>query len=469
MKEGYKFFSYLRGVLDLVIFNGAFFIAYYLKFKQLPDFSKPNQYALLHVVSNLIYFTSALLAGIYNFEIPVNPPETKTRKVIKAYISFIFIYLLFIVATQGYHYSRIFHFYFLFIGFALLVLAELFTSLVLLPHLSKSKKFKRRVLLLGAGVLGQLAYEKFKNLPGYEIVGFLDDDVEKANFLNGKYLGKVGDIESLLSSREIEVDEILITLPLDNEEMIKKVVEIAERNCVSVKIIPSYHKLFLSRNTSFGQIDGMPVLNFRSEKLSHLHNRILKRLFDIVFSSLVLLTIFPFLFLFAGIGIKLSSPGPIFFKQKRKGYKGKPFVCYKFRTMHVVPQEIADTLQATPDDPRKFKFGHFLRKTNLDEFPQFINVLKGEMSVVGPRPHPISLDEKYDDLIKEYNVRFFTKPGLTGWAQVNGFRGETRDPELMRKRVEHDIWYIENWSFGLDIKIILMTILKMIKGDPNAY
>jgi putative colanic acid biosynthesis UDP-glucose lipid carrier transferase len=324
------------------------------------------------------------------------------------------------------------------------------------------------VILLGAGVLGQIAYEKLKKIPGYEIVGFLDDDSEKASFLNGEYLGKVSELENLLSLRKVEVDEILVTLPLDNDELIKNVVETAERNCISVKIIPSYHKLFLSRTINIGQVDGIPVLNFGREKLSYLHNKVIKRLFDIVFSSLVLLTIFPFLFLFASIGIKLSSPGPIFFKQKRKGYRGKPFVCYKFRTMRVMDKSL-EVVQAKPNDPRKFKFGDFLRRTNLDEFPQFINVLKGDMSVVGPRPHMVEHDEMYSKIIKEYNVRFFAKPGLTGWAQVNGYRGATDDPELMRKRVEHDIWYIENWSFGLDIKIILMTIFKMIKGDPNAY
>jgi putative colanic acid biosysnthesis UDP-glucose lipid carrier transferase len=270
-------------VIDIVVFNGAFFIAYYLKFDQLPNFSKPNQYALLHVVSNLIYFTSAILAGIYNFEIPLSPPETKTRKVLKAYISFVFVYLLFIVATRGYHYSRIFHFYFISIGFFLLVLAELFSSLILFPYLSKRKRFKKRVILLGAGVLGQIAYEKLKNMPGYEIVGFLDDDSEKASFLNGKYLGKVSELENLLSLRKVEVDEVLVTLPLDNDELIKNVVETAERNCISVKIIPSYHKLFLSRSINIGQVDGIPVLNFGREKLSYLHNRVIKRLFDIVF------------------------------------------------------------------------------------------------------------------------------------------------------------------------------------------
>jgi putative colanic acid biosysnthesis UDP-glucose lipid carrier transferase len=284
MKESYKFFSYLRGVIDIVVFNGAFFIAYYLKFDQLPNFSKPNQYALLHVVSNLIYFTSAILAGIYNFEIPLNPPETKTRKVLKAYISFVFVYLLFIVATRGYHYSRIFHLYFISIGLLFLVLAELFSSLILFPYLSKRKRFKRRVLLLGAGVLGQIAYEKFKDIPGYEIVGFLDDDSEKASFLNGKYLGKVSDLENLLSLRKVEVDEVIIALPLDNDELIKNVVEIAERNGKAIKFILSYHKLFSTKKITLEKLMEIPVISLGTGRILYFQNRLLKRTFDIIFS-----------------------------------------------------------------------------------------------------------------------------------------------------------------------------------------
>jgi putative colanic acid biosynthesis UDP-glucose lipid carrier transferase len=284
MKESYKFFSYLRGVIDIFVFNGAFFIAYYLKFDQLPNFSKPNQYALLHVVSNLIYFTSAILAGIYNFEIPLNPPETKTRKVLKAYISFVFVYLLFIVATRGYHYSRIFHFYFISIGLLLLVLAELFSSLILFPYLSKRKRFKKRVLLLGAGVLGQIAYEKLKNMPGYEIVGFLDDDSEKASFLNGKYLGKVSELENLLSLRKVEVDEVIIALPLDNDELIKNVVEIAERNGKAIKFILSYHRLFSTKKITLEKLMEIPVISLGTGRILYLQNRLLKRTFDIIFS-----------------------------------------------------------------------------------------------------------------------------------------------------------------------------------------
>ncbi len=216
------------------------------------------------------------------------------------------------------------------------------------------------------------------------------------------------------------------------------------------------------------QNDVLPVEVLRDTPLLRTYNRILKRAFDIVFSLLVLLTIFPILYIIFGPLIKLSSPGPIIFKQKRTGYKGKIFYCYKFRTMKCMDKS-EEIVQAKPNDPRKFKVGDFLRRNNLDEFPQFINVLKGDMSVVGPRPHMVEHDKMYSKIIKDYNIRFKVKPGITGWAQVNGWRGATENPELMRKRVEHDIWYIENWSFWLDIKIIFLTILRMIKGDPNAY
>jgi putative colanic acid biosynthesis UDP-glucose lipid carrier transferase len=468
MKQENKIFSYFRVGIDILLFNCAFFIAYYLKFSQFPNYSNLNQYFLLQIVSNLIYIVSAFLVGMYNLESVLDYSKNKTWKILKLYSYFVFFYLLFIVATKGYNYSRIFHFYFISIVFLLLVLAELFSSLVLFPHLSNHKSFKRRVLLLGASELGQIAYEKLKKIPLYEIIGFMSDDSEKTIFSNVKYFGRVSELENLLSLQKIAVDEIIIILPFDNDKLIKNVIEIAEKNFVNVKFILLHHTFFLSKKIIIDQINNLPVLSFERTKLSYLHNRVIKRLFDIVFSSLVLLTIFPFLFLFASILIKLSSPGPIIFKQKRKGYRGEPFVCYKFRTMHVMEKSL-EVIQAKPNDPRKFRFGDFLRRHNLDEFPQFINVLKGDMSVVGPRPHMIEHDEMYSKLINEYNLRFFAKPGLTGWAQVNGYRGATDDPELMRKRVEHDIWYIENWSFGLDIKIILMTIFKMLKGDPNAY
>ncbi len=467
LKERYKFLSFFRGAIDFIGINSVFLIAYYLRFNQILDLSNRDQYLTLLIVSNLIYLTCAIIMGIYDFDLPINPPETKLKKILKAYGAFALLYFIFIVLTRGYHYSRIFHLYFLLGVLTLLGLVELIFSLILTHYISQ--RFKKNAVLVGAGLLGQAIYDKLKNLPGYNIIGFFDDDENKSTYLNGKYLGKLQDFETTLTQKRNEIDEVIITIPLENEKLIQEIINITERNFISVRIVPSYHKVFLTRKTVITHIDGVPVVIFRPEKLSYLHNRILKRIFDIVFSTIVLLTIFPISYIIFGALIKISSPGPILFKQKRTGYRGKPFICYKFRTMRVTDPEISDKLQATPDDPRKTKIGNFLRKTNLDELPQFINVLKGEMSVVGPRPHPVYLDGKYQDIIKEYNVRFFTKPGLTGWAQVNGYRGETKNPELMRKRVEHDIWYIENWSFWLDIKIIFLTIWRMIKGDPNAY
>ena len=214
-------------------------------------------------------------------------------------------------------------------------------------------------------------------------------------------------------------------------------------------------------------MESIPLLAVRREPLQAAYNRALKRTFDILFSLGVLLTIYPILYVVIGILIKATSPGPIFFQQKRTGLYGQEFECYKFRTMRVNAD--ADKLQAAKDDPRKTRIGDFLRRTNLDEFPQFINVLRGEMSVVGPRPHMLKHTEQYSALIDKYMVRHLVKPGVTGWAQVTGYRGETKTLEQMEGRVKRDVWYIENWSFFLDLKIIVVTILNMSKGEKNAY
>lgn len=214
-------------------------------------------------------------------------------------------------------------------------------------------------------------------------------------------------------------------------------------------------------------MESVPLLTVRREPLQAAYNRVLKRVFDIVFSLGVLLTIYPVMYVIVGILIKISSPGPILFKQKRTGIYGEEFNCYKFRTMRVNQQ--ADLVQAREDDPRKTKIGDFMRRTNLDEFPQFVNVLVGDMSVVGPRPHMLKHTEQYSAIIDKYMVRHLVKPGLTGWAQVTGYRGETKTLEQMEGRVKRDVWYLENWSFFLDLKIIVVTVCNMFTGERNAY
>lgn len=221
------------------------------------------------------------------------------------------------------------------------------------------------------------------------------------------------------------------------------------------------------RNAVLGNRGRVPVIYLRPEPLGRLDNVLLKRLFDIVFSLVFLLTLFPFIVLVVGIVIKITSPGPIFFKQKRNGQYGNVFWCYKFRSMKY--NNPSESRQATQHDSRVTPFGKFLRKSSIDELPQFINVLKGDMSVVGPRPHMMQHTEKYGELINKYMVRHFVKPGVTGWAQVTGFRGETKTIDEMEGRIKQDIWYIEHWSFALDIYIILLTVYKSIIGDEKAY
>ena len=206
----------------------------------------------------------------------------------------------------------------------------------------------------------------------------------------------------------------------------------------------------------FEMLGNVPVLSIRREPLELLENRIVKRSFDIICSLLFLCTLFPIIYIIVGLAIKISSPGPVFFKQKRSGEDGREFWCYKFRSMRMNAQ--CDTLQATEHDPRKTRIGDLIRKTNVDELPQFINVLKGDMSLVGPRPHMLKHTEEYS-----------VKPGITGWAQVTGFRGETKELWQMEGRVQRDIWYIEHWTFILDLYIMYKTVYNVIRGDKEAY
>ena len=254
--------------------------------------------------------------------------------------------------------------------------------------------------------------------------------------------------------------------PAIKSDTVNKIISLCENLFIEFYYVPNMDG-YLHRTMAFSQLGPMTVVKLREEPLSNPLNAAVKRAFDITLSLLFLLLVYPFVWCFVAIGTSISSPGPIIFRQKRTGYKGKPFIMYKFRSMKV--NSDADKLQATADDPRKTKFGDFLRRTSIDELPQFINVLKGDMSIIGPRPHMELHTEMYTKLVDEYLVRHMVKPGLTGWAQVNGCRGETKTTEAMADRVRYDIWYIENWSVALDIRIIFMTISQIIGGDKQAY
>ena len=341
----------------------------------------------------------------------------------------------------------------------------------------------RMVTLVGSDIELVNIYRKLIDdaTLGYKVLGYYGDDKlietiekvereEKINLSALKNLERKGSIEDLLAAmgrhEDLQLgDELYVCLSRKDRDVIKKLSRYCDYKVVRFFYVPiSVESIGLNLKREL--MDDIEVYTTYEIPLQNMGNRILKRTFDIVFSLFFLIPtalMFPFIWLI----IKIQSPGPIFFKQARTGLDGKTFMMLKFRSMHVNAD--ADKVQATKDDPRKYPFGNFMRKSNIDELPQFLNVLRGDMSFVGPRPHMLAHTEQYSALISKYMVRHFVKPGLTGWAQVTGFRGETKELWQMEGRVKRDIWYMEHWSIWLDIRIIWMTFKTIFVHDENAY
>lgn len=272
--------------------------------------------------------------------------------------------------------------------------------------------------------------------------------------------------ETLQYLQNHRIDEVYCGVHKEEFPAFKEVLKYCEMNVIHFYIVPDIQS-YLRRRTSLFNIGDVSLLTFHFEPLKNPYKRLIKRTLDIIISGLFVCTVYPFIYLAVAIITKVTSPGPVYFRQKRTGINGEDFYCLKFRSMKVNGN--SDKLQATKNDPRITCFGHLLRKTNIDELPQFVNVLKGDMSLVGPRPHMLAHTEYYSSQIEEYMVRHYIRPGITGWAQINGSRGETKTVEDMQRRVDLDIWYLENWTFWLDIVIIFRTIINTIRGDQKAY
>lgn len=266
--------------------------------------------------------------------------------------------------------------------------------------------------------------------------------------------------------KEQKIDEVFFVNSTIKEEELYNLIQFLDKNTIRIRVIPDFFKFHTKlKNLTF--IGNFPLLSLRDEPLESLLNRMLKRGFDVLFSSLVIVLILSWLYPLLALLIKLESKGPVFFKQLRSGRNNQEFWCYKFRSMRI--NSNADKVQAVKGDQRITRIGSFLRKSSIDELPQFLNVFIGNMSVVGPRPHMLKHTEQYAALVDKYMIRHFIKPGITGWAQVHGFRGEISNIEDIQKRIEYDIWYIENWSLILDIQTILLTIYNIFKGEENAH
>ena len=337
---------------------------------------------------------------------------------------------------------------------------------VLLPRLLSVEGLQRIAVVAGAGDLGARLAERIRTTPilGIRCAGFFDDrGMERTQGVDpGECLGSLADLADYVKKHR--VDLIYVTLPMASQPRIFKLLDELRDTTASIYFAPDIflYDLIQARLDAIGEIPVVAVCETPFWGI----NGLIKRASDLLLASAIMVLIAPLMIAIA-IGVKLTSPGPALFRQRRYGLDGREIIVYKFRTMNVL-EDGAAIRQATRDDPRVTPFGAVLRRYSLDELPQFINVLQGRMSVVGPRPHAVAHNELYRKLIKSYMIRHKVRPGITGWAQVNGLRGETDDLEKMKARIEHDLAYLRNWSLRLDLQIVLKTIFVVLKPQ-NTY
>jgi putative colanic acid biosynthesis UDP-glucose lipid carrier transferase len=331
--------------------------------------------------------------------------------------------------------------------------------LILRKYRETGHNFRRAVILGTGGTSNQLAQVfRLRRDFGIKFLGYYDD-----KDVSGQTRGNIK--KFFEEAIYLNIDQIYISEHLE-EKKVKKIINFADENYIKVKVIPG-GSLQLEKNLSFSKYGDFFVINVNEIPLDNAFNRIFKRAFDMIFSLFVLVFILSWLIPLVGLLIKIESKGPIFFIQERNGENNKVFLCLKFRSM--TPNDYADTHQAVKNDPRITRIGSFLRMTSLDEMPQFINVLLGDMSIVGPRPHTIPMNQVFKTQIEKYNSRHKIKPGITGLAQVKGYRGEIENPYQIRSRVRLDYFYIQNWSILLDLKICILTVYELIINRENAY
>lgn len=360
------------------------------------------------------------------------------------------------------NFSRSMFFYFFLIN---IVMEELERLLIraFLRNIRRKGYNQKHILLVGYSKAAEQYIDRIRQNPqwGYQVRGILDDNIARGTMYKGvKVIGSIGNLAYILP--ENKLDEIAITLGLEEYYKLGRIVTECEKSGVHTKFIPDYGNIIPTRPYT-EDLMGLPVINIRYVPLSNTFNAMVKRMTDIV-GSLICIVIFSPIMFVSAVLVKATSKGPLIFKQERVGLHNKPFWMYKFRTMYVQTEEEEKKGWTQKNDPRVTSVGKFLRKTSLDEFPQLFNVLKGDMSLVGPRPERPQYVEKFREEIPRYMIKHQVRPGMTGWAQVNGYRGDTS----IKKRIEHDLYYIENWTLGLDLKILFLTVFKGFI-NKNAY
>ncbi len=461
-----RYFFLLKFVLaftDLLFLNASFIVAgevarlyFYANMDVLYRYYLP--------VVNLLWLLSGALFKLY-LQSALDNLENIYRATWRTTVLHATLFSLYLLSVHGHGIDAsalLLGFYGL---FALLLVGSRLVGTYIQGLLIKHFHIRKTVAIMGKNEGGRNLANYFRaHERNYHFEGYL---TERADQL----LSDLGDITEA-AHRQFQravargIQEVYVSLSPHRIAQAAALVEVGERYCLRVKLVPDLTRQDkVPYNISI--LGEVPVISIRQEPVYDIEGRFKKRLFDVLFSLLVVIFILSWLYPIMALLIKLESRGPVLFKQQRSGRDNKPFWCYKFRSMQVNTD--SDNKQAQRDDRRITRVGAFLRRTSLDELPQFLNVLQGHMSVVGPRPHMLKHTEQYRELIDQYMVRQFLKPGITGWAQVNGYRGETTDPRLMERRVAHDIWYLENWTAMLDVRIVFMTVINMITGEENAY
>ena len=422
-----------------------------------------NSYFRFWLFLNTSWLVLCWISAIYN-EYHIMSFEIFAKKSMRVYILWLAVIMMYLFFLRQTELSRIFIISVLVLS-GVFLLINRFIYLLLRHYFRHGEHLSRKVIILGYNDMAKkLAMYLEEESLNTQIMGFCEEEDNVNELSTYPILSNISN--AIMISKKMEINEIYSTISPEQEKIVYDLIKQADQECIRFKIIPDL-SFFIKQPVHINYLRDMPVLSMRSEPLDDVSSRGRKRFFDLVVSFLVIVFILSWLIPLLGIIIWFESKGPIFFAQQRTGRDNKTFNCLKFRSMKVNSE--ANTKQAQRNDDRLTKIGKFMRRTSLDEFPQFINVFKGEMSIVGPRPHMLRHTEDYSKIMGQYMVRQFLKPGITGWAQVNGYRGETRELHQMKARVEYDLWYMENWSIWQDIKIIFLTIYNVIRGEENAF
>ncbi|MBX0290444.1 exopolysaccharide biosynthesis polyprenyl glycosylphosphotransferase [Hymenobacter sp. HSC-4F20] len=466
--ERYRHYSdtsrFILPLIDVLLIFGAFRVAGYLF---LGSWYFGGYYPFFYAIFALIWWIiSGQFANLYRTDKLITYPE-KLLYLMRTFLLHAGIVLLGVVAMRMYWLPVRYLFSVYSFSVTAVVAGRFLITFLYRAYHTHLARPHSRFVIVGAGASGQELYRFLASHDpiGNQFMGFFTDSSEHVPAgLRPLVRGRLAELKNYCVRDQ--VDEIYFAMPLDRRQLIEDLSRFADEHFLSFRIVPDFRGT-VRKDVNVYFYDHLPILTIRHAPLGMRTNQVLKRLFDIVFSLIVILGVFPVVLTVLAVLIKLDSPGPVFFKQLRPGKRNQLFPCFKLRTMRTDHGQTE--LQATKGDARITRVGQYLRKYNLDELPQFFNVLLGHMSVVGPRPNMISQLEEYSKHIRTYQMRHAVTPGITGYAQVHGFRGETREAGTMEKRVEYDLKYVENWSFGLDMKIIGLTVWNMVKGEKNAY